>query len=155
MELPNHSHVQAAIRDLNLRTLSQLSVPLAKLLYLAGLRDYNTGMYHHEGLASRYSEEAACEALADCHRQAFHDLLTSSLEETVQQLESYMTGLGTSPGEFFSTWNSLKPYQVAVPAGTNSLSAEFLSSNLKVALAILESRFQARRPASQSASPRL
>jgi hypothetical protein len=154
MEQANHSHVQAVIRDLQLRTLSQMPVPLGKLIYLAGLRDYNTGMYHHDGLASRYSEEAACEALADCHRQAFRDLLSSSLEETVQQLESYMTGLGTSPGEFFSTWNSLKPYQVAVPAGTDPLLAEFLSSNLKVALAILESRFQAHMPAERFASPR-
>jgi hypothetical protein len=155
MESANHSHVYAAIRDLQLHTLSRLPAPLAKLLYLAGLRDYNTGMYHHEGLASRYSDDAACEALAECHRHAFRDLLSSSLEETVQQLESYMHSLGTGPGEFFFTWNSLKPYQIAVPAGTDPLSAEFLSSNLKVALAILESRFQAHRPAARSASPRL
>lgn len=154
MDHPNHSHVQAAIRDLRLRTLSQMPVALAKLIYLAGLRDYNTGLYHHEGLASRYSDEAACEALADCHRQAFRDLLSASLEETVQQLESYMTGLQTAPGEFFSAWNSLRPYQIAVPAGTDPLSAEFLSSNLRVALAILESRYLGRLPAAPAASPR-
>jgi len=141
-EHPRRSDVQAAERDLQLRTLCEIHSPLARLIYLAGLRDYNTGLYHHEGLASRYSEDAACEALADCHRLAFRELLSASLEEIVGHLESYMGSTATAPADFFAAWNTLRPYQVAVPAQTDSLSAEFLFSNLKVALAILESRYQ-------------
>ena len=138
-----HMDVQAASRDLRLRTLSQIPRPLDQLIYLASLRDYNTGLYHHDGLASRFSEEAACEALADCHREAFRQLLSTSLEEIVNELQGYMQTTSSNPVEFLAAWKGLKPYRVAVPAETDPLAAEFLFSNLKVALAILENRLRA------------
>ncbi|MGA8222164.1 MAG: hypothetical protein WB780_10970 [Candidatus Acidiferrales bacterium] len=137
-----HAEVQAASQDLRHRTLSQIPQPLDRLLYLASMRDYNTGLYHHDGLASRFSEEAACEALADCHREAYRQLLSSSLEEIVGQLQDYMRTTSGDPAEFLAAWKGLRPYQVAVPAETDPLAAQFLFSNLKVALAILESRFR-------------
>jgi len=140
---PKHMDVQAASRDLRLRTLSQIPRPLDQLIYLASLRDYNTGLYHHDGLASRFSEEAACEALADCHREAFRQLLSTSLEEIVNELQGYMQTTSSNPVEFLAAWKGLKPYRVAVPAETDPLAAEFLFSNLKVALAILENRLRA------------
>lgn len=137
--------VDAAARDLRLRTLSHIPNPLDCFLYLASLRDYNTGLYHHDGLASRFSEEVACEALAVCHREAFRQLLTSSLEDIVGQLHAYIAASSAEPGEFIPAWKNLKPYLIAVPAETDPLSADYLCSNLKVALAILESHFQPQR----------
>jgi hypothetical protein len=150
--LSKHQDVRAASRDLRLRTLSLMPHPLDRLIYLASTRDYNTGLYHHDGLASRFSEEVACEALADCHREAFHHLLTSSLEDIVHQLEAYVEVSRTEPVEFIAAWRGLKPYQVAVPAQTDPISAEFLFSNLRVALAILESRFRRSQVAAPGAS---
>jgi hypothetical protein len=149
--LSKHADVQAASQDLRFRTLSQLPHPLDRLIYLASTRDYNTGLYHHDGLALRFSGEAACEALADCHREAFRQLLTSSLEQIVNQLQAYMETSRIAPLEFITAWRDLKPYQVAVPAETDSLSAEFLFSNLRIALAILESRFRAVPPGAPDA----
>src|SRR5271156_1622982 len=137
-----HADVLAASRDLHRRTLSQMPRPLDQLIYLSSLRNYNTGLYHHEGLASRFSEEATCEALADCHREAFHQLLSFSLEEIVNELQAYMLTTKSVPAEFLAAWKGLQPYRVAVPAETDSLAAEFLFSNVKVALAILESRLR-------------
>lgn len=148
---PNRTDVVAAARDLRLRTLSQNPNPLDCFIYLASLRDYNTGLYYHDGLASRFSEEVACEALAVCHREAFRQLLKSSLEDVVGQLESYMTASAGGPGEFIAAWKNLKPYLVAVPAETDPLSADFLCSNIKIALAILECRFQPHRASAQVA----
>ena len=152
--LPKHMDVQAASRDLRLRTLSQLPHPLDRLIYLASMRDYNTGLYHHDGLASRFSEEVACEALADCHREAFRQLLTSSLKDIVNQLQAYMGASRTDPVEFIAAWGDLKPYQVAVPAETDSLSSEFLFSNLRIALVILENRFRMNPAARGALQPR-
>ena len=42
--------VQAAYDDLLNRSLSKISCDLARLIYLASTRDYNTGTYHHDGL---------------------------------------------------------------------------------------------------------
>ena len=117
------------------------------MIYLASTRDYNNGLYYHQGLASRYSEAAACEGLADCHRESFRDLLSASLEELVQQLQSYAESTGAIASTFVTAWKELEPYRVAVPVGTDPLAANFMFSNLKVALAIFEARLNPGMPA--------
>ena len=138
--LPRRMDVQQAREDLSRRTLSEIARPLDRLIYLASMRDYNTGVYHHDGLASRFTDEVACEALADCHREVFHQLVVSSLEDLVDQLEAYRKSTHTGPHEFLTAWRRLEPYRVAVPVETDPLAAEFLFSNFKIALAILEAR---------------
>jgi len=134
--------VQQAAEDLRRRTLSEIPRSLDRLIYLASMRDYNTGLYYHDGLASRFSQEVACEALADCHREAFRDLVGRPLRDLVSQMEGYMDSTHTSPGEFLTAWKKLEPYRVAVPVETDPLSAEFLFSSFKIALAILEARLR-------------
>jgi hypothetical protein len=130
--------VLAASKDLRVRTLSYTFCSLDRLVYLASMRDYNTGLYVHEGLAARFSPEVACEALADCHRECFRELISLGLQDLTGQLELYMRSTGTAPADFLRSWRDLEPYRVAVPVGTDSLMAQFLFSNLKIALAILE-----------------
>jgi hypothetical protein len=130
--------VIAASEDLRRRTLAQTSGALDRLIYLASMRDYNTGLYVHQGLAARFSSEVACEALADCHRESFRELTSLELKDLTEELNAYMRSTGTGADDFLRTWRELEPYRVAVPVGTDSLVAQFLFSNLKVALAILE-----------------
>jgi hypothetical protein len=72
----------------------------------------------------------------------------------VNQLQAYMGASRTDPVEFIAAWRDLKPYQVAVPAETDSLSSEFLFSNLRIALAILENRFRMNPAARGALQPR-
>jgi hypothetical protein len=139
-----HTDVLEAADDLRRRTLADMTRPLERMIYLASTRDYNTGLYYHHGLALRFSEEAACEALADCHREAFEELVAASLEELVYELEAYLKSTRVAAGDFIVAWKGLEPYRVAVPVGIDSLSSELVFSNLKVALAILEQRLMAR-----------
>jgi hypothetical protein len=141
---PKHRDVLAATDDLRRRTLVEMPQPLERLIYLASTRDYNTGLYYHHGLASRFSEEAACEALAGCHREAFEELVTASLEDLVYELQGYLQSTRVAAGDFIVAWKGLEPYRVAVPVGVDSLSSELVFSNLKVALAILEARLMVR-----------
>jgi hypothetical protein len=138
--IPGRSDVKAAADDLRHRTLAGMPRPLDRLIYLAAMRDYNTGLYYHDGLAARFTQEVACEALANCHGEAFRQLLGCSLQELVRQVEEYMGTTETNPCDFVTAWKRLEPYRVTVPVETDSLSAEFLFSNLKIALAILEAR---------------
>ncbi|MFZ3218144.1 MAG: hypothetical protein WA192_18965 [Candidatus Acidiferrales bacterium] len=149
-----HEDVLRAAEDLRRRTLVHLPEALERLIYLGSTRDYNTGLYHHQGLASRFSEEAACEALADCHREAFHEVLSASLEGLVGQMEGYVRSTNASVSNFVATWRGLEPYRVAVPVGTDTLSSEFVFSNLKVALAILETQPRPQPAPKPGASPR-
>jgi hypothetical protein len=139
---PRRMDVQQAAEDVRHRTLSEIPRSLDRLIYLASMRDYNTGLYYHDGLAARFSQEVACEALADCHREAFRQLVGCSLENLVCQMEAYMHSTHTSPTEFLAAWKKLEPYRVAVPVETDPLSAQFLFSSFRIALAILEARLK-------------
>ena len=143
--------VRDAADDLHRRTLSKLSRPLDKLIYLASTRDYNTGVYYHDGLASVYTQDVACQALAECHRETFRELLGTSLRELVIQMEDYMESVHLSADKFISAWKKLEPYRVTVPVESDPLAAEFLFANLRTALAIVEMR-QTDRPPSEPAS---
>lgn len=147
--------VLQAADDLRRRTLASIERPLDRLIYLASTRDYNTGFYYHEGLATRFPQEVVCEALADCHREAFQELVRISLEDLVGQMRAYIESTHTTPSDFVAAWKKLEPYRVAVPVDSDKLSAEFLFSNFKIALAILQERLDNPRMAAPSASPRL
>jgi hypothetical protein len=140
--------VQKATEDVRLRTLAKIPRILDRFIYLASMRDYNTGLYYHEGLASRFSPEIACEALADCHREAYRQLISCSLKDLVSQLEGYMDSAQIPPRDFLSAWKGLEPYRVAVPVESDAFSADFLFSNFRIALAVVEER-QTSRPSSR------
>jgi len=132
--------VDQAVDDLRHRTLSEIPRSLDRLIYLASMRDYNTGLYYHDGLASRFTQDVACQALADCHREAFNQLVSCSLRELVGQMEEYIGATHTSPRNFVTAWKKLEPYRVAVPVETDPVVAHFLFSSFKIALAVLEAR---------------
>lgn len=153
----NHSiermDVLRAADDVRNRTLTGVPDPLERLVYLGSMRDYNTGIYHHAGLALRFSEDVASEALAACHREAYRQLLESSLKNVVEQLDRYANNSGTAPEDFIANWRGLEPYRVAIPADTDPLSTDFLCSNLSIALSILESRLPGHSSPAPGASP--
>ncbi|HKV04572.1 MAG TPA: hypothetical protein VJO53_05625 [Candidatus Acidoferrales bacterium] len=142
--MSKRTDVQLAADDLRRRTLAEMPRSLDRLIYLASMRDYNTGLYYHDGLAARFTQEVACEALADCHREAFSHLLSCPLRDLVGQMEAYVDSTHSSASEFLTAWRKLEPYRVAVPVESDPLSAEFLFSSFKIALAILESRLNPR-----------
>lgn len=143
---PRQGTVWEASEDLRRRTLSHISRPLDRLIYLASTRDYNTGIYYHDGLAAAYSQDVACQALADCHREAFREVLGTSLRDLVSQIEAYMRSIDLTTETFISAWKKLEPYRVAVPVESDLLATEFFFANLRTALAILENRQTSRTP---------
>jgi hypothetical protein len=139
--------VDLATQDLQRRTLCEIPRSLDRLIYLASTRDYNTGLYYHDGLAAKFSQDVACEALATCHQEAFRELVGTPLKDLVGQLEEYVQATRTQIFDFIAAWKKLEPYRVAVPVKADPLAAEFLFSNFKIALAILEGRLHSRQSA--------
>ena len=128
--------VQAAYDDLLKRSLSKISCDLARLIYLASTRDYNTGSYHHDGLAARFRPEIAGKALEIAHRQIFYQLSACSLEELVEQLQAYLNCSHESAADILRIWQKLEPYRVAIPVEVNPAVARLFLSNIRLALAI-------------------
>jgi hypothetical protein len=132
--------VEDAHEDLLRRTLSRISGDLAGLIYLASTRDYNTGKYHHDGLASQFNAEVACGALELAHRQVFYRIASRSLEELVGEVELYINSSRQSREEVLQVWQKLEPYRVALPVDVNAAVAQLFVSNIRLALAILRRR---------------
>ena len=139
--------------DLLQRSLSRVPNDLARLIYLASTRDYNTGNYRHDGLAARFREDLACAALEMAHRQIFLQLAGLSLKELVNQLDLYLQNLPQSRQELLQLWQKLEPYRVALPLNSNVVLGQLLVSNLRLALAILQHRSRTSAAAESTSSP--
>lgn len=146
------AEVQSAYDDFSSRTLSSIASALERLIYIASSRDYNSGLYHHEGLAARFGADAAAKALEFAHVEAFHVVSLLPLERLSVDLEKYMAASREDPVVFLNAWQKLEPYRVAIPMNVDPTVAELFVSNVKIALAILRHRLGKDSPRPSDAS---
>src|SRR6266481_2194890 len=137
--------IEPAVTDLRNRTLSRLPGDFSRLVYLASSRDCNTGQYFHDGLAFHFSQNVASKAMAQCHREIFDRLVYASLEELIEELHKYIASTEERPEEILHSWKHLGSYRVTIPSQCDELAAEVFLSNVKIALAMLETRHEGQR----------
>jgi hypothetical protein len=129
-----------AYEDFRTRTLSRIPSKLERLIYIASTRDYNSGIYQHEGLAGRFGREAAARALEYAHGEVFQAVSLLSLRRVTEELRTYMESSRERPTAFLNAWQKLEPYRVAIPLRVDPTIAELFISNIKIALAVLRHR---------------
>jgi hypothetical protein len=117
--------------------LQNLPNDLTRMIYLASLRDCNSGMYLHPELSRQQGVDAADRAFRVCHEQLFRRLLITRLPEYVGQLQEYIRYTGGETITMLKTWKSLQAYRATVPLGALALSSEVFFLNLSIALEIL------------------
>jgi hypothetical protein len=81
---------------------------LTRLLYLASLRDCNSGRYLHPTLSRHIGIERADEGLRALHLQVFWRLLAIPVAGYVAQLEEYICFTRTAKAAVLETWQSLE-----------------------------------------------
>jgi hypothetical protein len=133
-----------SIKDSVLRNLPN---DLTRMIYLASLRDCNSGLYLHPELSHQWGVHAADRAFRICHDQVFRSLLTTRLPEYVCQLQEYIRYTRGETITMLKTWKSLQAYRATVPVGAPPTSAELFFLNLSVALEILSQENSLWQPA--------
>lgn len=117
--------------------LRPLPNDLTRMIYLASLRDCNSGMYLHPELSHERGIEAADRGFRACHEQVFRRLLATRLPEYVTQLQEYIRYTRGEILTVLKTWRSLQAYRATVPVGARAISAELYFLNVAVALEVV------------------
>lgn len=125
------------VREVILQTLPN---DLTRMIYLASLRDCNSGLYLHPELSQLKGVQAADRALRGCHEQVFRRMLTTRLPEYVNQLREYIRYTRGEATTVLKTWKSLQAYRATVPLEAHSISSDVFFVNIGIALEILEAQ---------------
>lgn len=120
------------------KVLAEFPNDLARLIYLASIRDYNTGVYLQSELSRRYGVVPVDQVLKLHHKRIFQNLLETSVSAYVDQLVLYISFAGVPRAELIETWKDLKAYNSAIPLQCDTLAADVFCSNMVAALCILE-----------------
>ncbi len=129
--------IERVMRDFQERTLVGLEGYFSQLVYLASLRDYNTGRYHHYGLETRYLPEAIDAGLHRCHVKVFEELVSLPLKEQTEDLLSFFESLKEDKSRLVLVWKRLRSYQILPPEGCHPLAQELYDKNIEIMLRIL------------------
>lgn len=126
--------------DLWRNTLSQIPSVFGRLVYLASLRNANSGRYEHHGLALLFGEDEANRALKKSHSKVFREWLTYDLEQQKADLDLYLSGLLEDKRSVLATWLELTPYKTLLPASVRGVERRLYTADLK---ALIELRANA------------
>jgi len=128
-----------------LRALA-VSLPneLSRLIFLATLRDNNSGHYFHPDVARRFSERIADRAMLACHQRIYKQVVALSIEDLTDQLDWYVTTIPAPRERMIESWTKLKAYRATIPMDADPISAEIFFMKVEVAVAILEARLPHR-----------
>ena len=123
-----------AVEDLWRVTLSQIPSLLGRLVYLSSLRDPNTGLYAHHGLASRFSAQEADEAMRQSHERGFNQWLSLNLTEQREDCELYWSSLLEDRRLVAQMWVQTESYRTLFPASASPAQRVDFSSHMEIML---------------------
>ena len=131
------ARAERAMLDVWQRTLDQVPTQFGKLVYLAELRNDNSGRYQHFGLAQLYGEDESNRVLRMSHEKVFGAWLAFSLERQRADLESYLDGLEDERQTILHTWGALAPYRKLPPEAAGDAERLLFNSDLEIILELI------------------
>lgn len=130
--------VQRVIDNVRIHTLDDMPGQFSRLVYLASLRDHNTGRYNHYGLECRYCGDAVNEGLRRCHTQVFKEMIALPLQKQTQDLIQFFDSLKTQRPRLVEVWRRLRAYEVLPPEGCHPFARTLFCKNVEIILRILK-----------------
>jgi hypothetical protein len=132
---------RSAASDLWRNTLSQIPSVFGRMVYLASLRNANSGRYEHHGLALIFGEEEANKALKKSHSQLFAEWLAFTVEQQKADLDLYISGLFEDKRTVVETWLKLAPYRNLIPSTVRGVEKRLYISDLTALMELLRNAY--------------
>ena len=142
-----HQSEQEAVDDLWHRTLSHIPSAYGKLVYLASLRNPDTGRYEHFGLSKHPNSADANRTLRRSHELVFQRWVNYSLEQKKTDLELYISTVEQiEKAELLDAWLRLTPYKNLVPAAIQGPERQKHVSDFEAILGLLKNVYGVASP---------
>ena len=135
-----------AVSDLWRNTLSQIPSVFGRLVYLAALRDPNSGRYEHHGLALVFGNSEADRALRRSHSQMFSEWLCFNLEQQKTDLDLYLSALMDERRGVIDNWLRLEPFRAMLPGSVTKVETELYLSDFRILLGLLKNEYGVAGP---------
>ena len=132
---------RSAASDLWRNTLSQIPSVFGRLVYLASLRNPNSGRYEHHGLALIFGEDEANKALKKSHSQLFAEWLAFGVEQQKADLDLYISGLLEDKRTVVETWLKLAPYHNLIPSTVRGVERRLYITDLTALMELLRNAY--------------
>jgi hypothetical protein len=132
--------------DLWRNTLGQIPTLYGRMVYLAALRDPNSGRYEHFGLAQQYSEEEAAATLHQSHHELFGEWLSLELEAKKSDLDDYLSALTAPIQQVIATWIRITPYRNVMPALVIEADRQLFLNDMGMLLELLRREHDVASP---------
>ena len=107
------------------------------MVYLASLRDPNSGRYEHHGLALVFGDNDANKTLKKSHTHVFREWLTFNLEQQQADLELYLSGLEGEKRTILANWLELAPYRNFIPITARPVEKRLYLADIKALLKVM------------------
>lgn len=142
-----HALEREAVDDLWQRTLSHIPSSYGRLVYLASLRNPDTGRYEHYGLTLNPNNSDANRALRRSHEAIFQEWVSYSLEQKKTDLELYVLTIEqVEKSELIDAWLRLTPYKNLVPASIQGPERQKHVSDFEAILGLLKNVYGVASP---------
>jgi hypothetical protein len=122
--------------DLWRNTLAQIPTEFGRLLYLASLRNQNTGHYEHFGLAQSFGDEESDRTIRQSHEKTFLEWLSKGLEDQKLDLDEYLVSLGEEAQAVLLNWSRVSPWNI-IPASAREVERDLFLSDFQMLLDLL------------------
>jgi ABC-type molybdate transport system ATPase subunit len=124
--------------DLWLRDLSHIGTSYGRLVYLAGLRNPDTGRYEYYGSTVNSSGTEANQMLKRRHEAIFREWVSYPLEKKKADIELYIATIDqVDKAELIDAWLRLTPYKNLVPASIRGPERQKHVSDFEAILGLL------------------
>ena len=131
-----------------IRDLSQIETLYGRLVYLAGLRNPDSGRYEHFGCApGTQSSLTVSRHLKRIHETIFRDWVTLSLERKKADIELYIATVDQGDRRLLvDAWLRLSPYKNHVPASVQGPERQRHISDIEAILGLLKNLYGVASP---------